>query len=185
MRKKLLVIFFLVSILALVPVGMAQAKKPLIGSMNLEFNLDWFTPGVDPTKVPDWVGSVTIGGNPYGMLFFAIESGKPFDTDPNTKVHFFKEIWAIYLEVDLPSIPSSDPGDWADWQPVKNPNVPILWGYDVGITTQNSKYHMNGNVEVANGIFSDWVGRNVYMSGDIEWYPNGLPHFAPGTFRIN
>ena len=44
---------------------------------------------------------------------------------------------------------------------------------------------MNGNVEEANGDFEQWIGRNVFMSGVIEWYPFGAPQYAPGTFRIN
>ena len=71
----------------------------------------------------------------------------------------------------------------------------LLWGYDVGQTCLNGKnynYHMNGHVEEANGAFEVWEGRNVHMSGEIEWQeietPGGpalAPHYAPGTFRIN
>lgn len=66
------------------------------------------------------------------------------------------------------------------------PGEIVLSGYDSGIVTvKNSKYHMNGDVQVAEGDFADWLGRNVHMSGLIEWYPFEAPHFAPGVFRIN
>ncbi len=45
---------------------------------------------------------------------------------------------------------------------------------------------MNGFVTETNEDFTEWLGRNVHMSGVIEWYLDlGAPHFAPGTFRIN
>ena len=72
------------------------------------------------------------------------------------------------------------------WLPRNHPSELVLWGYDQGQTNiQNSNYHMNGNVEEAFGDFSMWEGRNVYMSGVIEWYGPGEPHYASGTFRIN
>jgi hypothetical protein len=187
--------------LAFVAVAVVQAKKPLYGTMDLEFNLGH--PGAQ-AEIPDWVGTVTINGKEYGMLFWAIGNGKSFIGDPpGLKVHFFEEIWAIY---DLSSygdppggfgfrdlIPSDDPSDWSYWLPCNSPPELVLFGGDQGITNlQNSKYHMNGNVEGAFGDFEDWQGRNVHMSGDIVWQtletPEGpviAPYQAPGTFRIN
>ena len=171
--------------LALWPVTTIQAKLPLRGTMDLEFNTAW--PGPQD-EIPDWVGTITIDGEEYGMLFFAIGSGKAFDDNLKGKVHFFEEIWAIYdTDFDLTSlIPSDDPANWADWLPRNDPEELVLWGYDQGQTNiQNSNYHMNGNVEEAFEDFSMWEGRNVYMSGVIEWYGPGAPQYAPGTFRIN
>jgi hypothetical protein len=143
--------------------------------MDLEFNLDW--PGPHQTDIPDWVGNITIDGTEYGMAFFAIGSGKAFVDVLPGKVHFFEEIWKIY--------------DWVTFnfttQELDHGDI-LLWGYDVGQTCLNGKnynYHMNGNVEEANGNFEDWEDRNVHMSGEIEWYEPGAPHYAPGTFRIN
>ena len=190
--KRLIVLLALAFIVALVPAGTAQAKKPLIGTMDLEFNLGWPEP---QDVIPDWVGTITIDGTEYGMLFFAIGSGKAFDDNLKGKVHFFEEIWAIYdTDFDFTSLlPSTDSDDWAYWLPSAEPAELVLWGYDVGQTNiQNSNYHMNGNVEEAFGIFADWEGRNVHMSGVIEWQivdtPEGpvvAPHYAPGTLRIN
>lgn len=188
--KRLIVLLALAFIVALVPAGTAQAKKPLIGTMDLEFNLGW----PEPQDVkPDWVGTITIDGKEYGMLFFAIGSGKAFNDNLKGKVHFFEEIWAIYdTDFDFTSLlPSNNPADWDYWLPSNNPAELVLWGYDVGQTnTQNNNYHMNGNVEVAIGDFAGWQGRNVHMSGEIIWYDSsspyyGAPHYAPGTFRVN
>ena len=44
---------------------------------------------------------------------------------------------------------------------------------------------MTGTVEDAKDPFSMWVGGHVFMSGVIEFLPNGAPLYAPGTFRIN
>ncbi len=178
--------------LALLPVITAQAKEPLIGTMDLEYNLG--CPGPQD-EIPDWVGTITIDGEEYGMLFFAIGSGKAFDDAWVGKIHFFEEIWAIYdTNFDFTDlIPSGDPTDWEDWLPSNDPEELVLWGYDYGQTNiQTSKYHMNGNVEEAAGSFTSWEGRSVHMSGVIEWQNLGTPedpimapHYAPGTFRIN
>lgn len=171
--------------LALLPAGMIQAKKPLIGAMDLEFNLGWPEP---QAEIPDWVGTITIDEKEYGMLFFCTGSGKAFDDNLKGKVHFFEEIWAIYdTDFDLTSlIPSSSATDWEYWLPSNDPEELVLWGYDAGQTNiQTSKYHMTGNVEEALGDFLMWEGRNVYMSGVIEWLAPGVPLYAPGTLRIN
>ena len=172
------------------------AKRPLYGEMTLDFNLGWFLFGPQD-GVPDWVGTIEIDGETYGMLFFAIGSGKPFDVDPPGKVHFFGEIWAIYETSDFPALPDEIPlpgekdgieqawAQWLDTAPV------VMWGYDRGITNkQNAKYHMTGNVEAANANtdpeydFTMLEGRQVYMNGIIIW-DGGLPSEAPGIFRIN
>ena len=191
--KRLIVLLALAFTLALVPAGTAQAKKPLIGAMDLEYNLGWPEP---QDVIPDWAGTITINETEYGMLFFCIGSGKAFDTPPlRGKIHFFAEIWAIYdTGFDFTSLlPSDDPDDWDGWLPSDDPDELVLWGYDEGQTnTQNNDYHMNGIVEEADGVFEDWDGRNVHMSGSIEWQvletPEGpvvAPEHAPGIFRIN
>jgi len=176
--KRLIVLLALAFTLALVPAIPAQAKNPLIGNMDLEFNLDW--PGPHQTDIPDWVGNITIDSIEYGMAFFAIGSGKAFVDVLPGKVHFFEEIWRIY--------------DWVTFDfetQVLEYGEILLWGYDAGQTClheHNNNYHMNGNVEVAFGDFAVWQGRNVHMSGEIEWQetPEGpAPKYAPGTFRIN
>ena len=186
--RRLTALLALALTLALAPAMPAQAKKPLVGTMALDFNLAW--PGPQP-DIPDWAGNITFNGDEYRMLFFAIGSGKAFMEDPG-KVHFFWEIWAIYnTTFDFTTLLPSD--DWAGWLPSDAPDELVLWGYDLGVVAwQNNKYRMNGNVEEAFGAFEAWEGRNVHMSGIIEWQeietPEGTivaPHHAPGTFRIN
>jgi hypothetical protein len=174
--------------IALVSASPVQAIKPLKGTMNLEFNLGW--PEYQ-TGIPDWVGTIEINGETYGMLFFAFWTGKPFDNPTKGAAFFFGEIWAIYdMDMDGPSfpeIPNGVPGDWAYWLPANNPDELVLCGHDEGVTNMaNTKYHMTGSVEYAGYPFTKWTGRNVYMSGMIEWYEDiPAPHYAPGNFRIN
>ncbi len=177
MRKKLISVILVISFMTLVSTTAAvSAKNYPIGTMELQFNLAW--PGPQD-EIPDWIGTITIDDVEYGMAFFAIGSGKPFVTDPSTSVHFFEEIYVIYFELYFTFNEDGTLGDF-------EPGDIALWGYDVGITNMiNSKYHMTGNVEEAYGIFEPWIGRNVFMSGIIEWYPFGAPQYAPGTFRIN
>jgi hypothetical protein len=59
-------LLLLVFTLALLPVGFTQAKKPLIGTMDLEFNTGWFVHGPQ-AFVPDWVGTITIDNDVYGI----------------------------------------------------------------------------------------------------------------------
>ncbi len=164
----LLIVFALL----LTPALTAHAEQPLYGEMDLEFNLGW--PGPNPV-IPDWVGTVTIDGVQYGMAFFNIGTGKPF-VDPFVgKVVFFGEVWVIY--------------EWMSFnfetQELLHGDV-LLWGDDQGVTgLANGKYRMNGGVHGAFEHFAELQGRNVHMSGIIEFYPFGAPHFAPGTFRIN
>ncbi|MHA2292985.1 MAG: hypothetical protein ACXACK_12525 [Candidatus Hodarchaeales archaeon] len=171
--------FLVVFILALVPMLSVSAKKPLIGAMDLQFNLSW--PGPQQTDYPDWVGNVTIGENLYGMAFYAIGSGKPFGDKVTGSAFFFEEIWEIY-EVGTLEYEFDEFGNIVHETYVKGEIV--LWGYDAGLTNlKNSKYHMTGTVEY-DALFG-MTGRHVYMSGDILWYPFEAPYAAPGTLRIN
>jgi len=172
----LLVCAFSLALVAATPV---QAKKPLIGAMDLEFNLGWTGPSED---VPEWVGTITINEVEYGMVFFNLGTGKPFDSAGEGNVLFYGEIWAIYewVTFDFES-QELETGDL------------ILMGTDKGVLSfANNKYRMNGIVtEVAVG-WEIYNGRNVHMSGYIEWQivytPDGpvvAPYKAPGIFRIN
>ena len=89
MRKKLLVVFLMVSILTLVPTMSVSVQKPR-GTMDLTFNIGWdvsIEADGDPYLLPDWVGHVTIDDIVYGMLFFLI------DFKPCGSVFHFWEIW--------------------------------------------------------------------------------------------
>ncbi|KXH71789.1 MAG: hypothetical protein AM326_11490 [Candidatus Thorarchaeota archaeon SMTZ-45] len=173
--------------LTLVVATPVQAKKHLIGSMDLEFNVLWPGPQTD---IPDWVGTITFDGDSteYGMAFFAFGSGKPFGDKPTGMAFFFAEIWKIYDWVELITY-IDDEGNVFQW--VEYGEI-LMWGYDYGLTNlANSKYHMNGDVQFDN-LYGKYAGRNVHMSGLIEWQvletPDGpvvAPYKAPGTFRIN
>jgi hypothetical protein len=176
MKRKLSTLALLAVLLSSLSVAPVGAKAPLTGEMDLQINLQWSGPS---ESVPVWSGTIEIRGETYGMVFFAIGSGKPFDGDPNTTVHFFEEIWKIYdrpVELDENGV-------------LLQPDEGVLlWGYDSGVTNLvNSTYRMNGGVEEAAEAFDEWVGRNVHMSGAVtEWLiPGVVPLHADGTFRIN
>lgn len=179
MRTRLPIIATLIVLVAAAFAPLAQASRPLSGEMDLQFNLAW--PGPN-TEIPDWVGTVTIDGADYGMAFFNTGSGKPFTDNPSDVV-FFEETWVIYQELEF----TFDGFELT----VFEPGEVVLSGYDRGIVTvPNSRYHMNGDVQAANGDFAGWLGGSVHMSGTILWgdgtvYPEGAPHYAPGTLRIN
>jgi hypothetical protein len=177
--KKLSVVLLVFAFsLALVAAAPVLAKKPdpsLTGILNLQFNLGW--PGPSKT-IPDWVGHITLDGEEYGMAFFNIGTGKPFDAIGGN-VLFFGEIWTIYesivYEFDEDGVLT-----------VFEPGTILLNGTDEGVVSlANSKYRMNGEVTEAFGDFEMWQGRNVHMSGIIVWYPFGAPFTAPGICRFN
>lgn len=177
MRPKLSFVLAIVVVLFLGTTAPLNAKSPVTGEMDLQFNLAWPGPQTD---IPDWVGTLTIDGDEYGMAFFLIGTGKPFAGDHVTgNASFFGEIWRVYDGIDLGF---DEFGNLAEF----SPGPIILWGYDAGmVSLANSKYHMNGSVEYAAEAFAGWLGRSVHMSGVIEWYDFGAPQYAPGVFRVN
>jgi len=146
-----------------VTTSLKSAKKPsahLTGAMDLYFN-----PGVflDPTE-PVWVGTIVLEGqDEYGMRFFSLSAPRTY-----SQARPFEEYFEIF-----------EIGD----------ETVVLAGHDAGVSTlANSKYRMNGEIEVANYPFEEWLGRGVHMSGIITWQdeaPLIVPATAPGTFRIN
>ncbi|MEA3509946.1 MAG: hypothetical protein U9R51_00785 [Actinomycetota bacterium] len=175
MRRKLSVVLVMIVVLSLAAIAPVNAKAPLVGEMDLEFNLAW--PGPQDV-VPDWVGTVTFDGDEFGIAFFLLGTGKPFEVDPPGQAGFFGEIWRIYDGLDYELVDGV--------LTVFEPGPVVMWGYDTGmVSLKNSKYHMNGSVEYAGHDFEEWLGRSVHMGGVIEWYDFGAPQFAPGTFRLN
>ena len=163
-----LAVAFLLVLLTAIP---TEAKEPLYGHMELEFNLGLIPGSGDPR----WVGTISIDGNVYPMAFFNIGTGKPFVDSARGNVIFFGEIWRIYDTAHF---------DLED-QEFQYGNV-LLGGLDAGVVTiANSTYRMNGSVEEASGDFALWLSRNTHMSGIIVWDSFGPPQFAPGTLRIN
>ncbi len=177
MKARLLSTLAVILMLMTALVVPADAKTPLVGEMDLQFNLGW--PGPQ-AEVPTWVGTITIDGVVYGMAFFNVGTGKPFVEQPNAEsVLFAGEIWAIYDKLDLVF---NDTGALTTFEP----GTILLSGHDTGnVTLANNEYRLNGTVEEARGVFADWIGRQVHMRGDVEFYPFGAPRFAPGTLRLN
>lgn len=155
------------------------AKKPaanLIGEMDLYFDLSAIWP-----EEPVWVGTITFKGyGTFDMRFFHLSEFKGY-----SQASPFKERFEIYAE-------GGDPDDYTD-------DVIYLAGPDVGVTTlankppEDTKYRMNGKIDVATEPFEEWFGRHVHMSGTITWQFVTLPdetvilapETAPGTFRLN
>jgi hypothetical protein len=147
------------------------AKKPaphLTGTMELEFTF-----GAWPEE-PVWVGTITFEDyGTYGARFFHLSPFKDF-----SQASPFLEYFEIYDLEDDAKV--------------------YLGGPDAGVTTlankppDDTKYRMNGEIDVANAPFAEWLGRSVHMSGVITWQNLGTPEepviapaTAPGTFRIN
>jgi hypothetical protein len=186
MRNRLLTALSLIVVLSLLMVAPVSADPPMRGTMDLTLNLGP-PDGSPPANCPEiaWLGTITFGDDVYDMTFVPVGTGKPFDEDPNTSIHFFEEIWTIYelgtfdyqfTEIDGVHILTACNDTDA---------VPVLSGHDSGTTSiKASRYRMNGEVDFADGPFAGLEGHKVHMSGTVEWYPFGAPHFAPGDFRL-
>ena len=142
----------------------AKLSAHLTGAMDLYFNPGVF---VDPTE-PVWEGTIVLEGQgEYGMRFFSLSAPRDY-----SQARPFEEYFEIF-----------EIGD----------ETVVLAGHDAGVSTlANSKYRMNGEIEVATEPFEMWLGRGVHMSGIITWQDLGTPEApfivpatAPGTFRIN
>ena len=160
--------------MSLISLAPASAKKPLVGEMELEFNLDFGAEGADFAHIT-WVGTINFDGAVYGMAFI------PTNAKDVGVVHHFWEDWLIYpYDSENPFFLFED-GFLTEF----DPDPPVLWGTDKGISSPNDKYRMNGTIDGAEEPFEEWLGRSVHMSGTIEWYPFGAPHFAPGVFHAH
>jgi hypothetical protein len=109
-----------------------------------------------------WVGTINIDGVIYGLRFESLGPPRPYP-----QASPFKEYFEIY-ELGVVT------------------NV-YLAGPTAGVLNYgNSKFVENGEVDVANSPFEEWMGRKVHVSGTVFWeiYPE-LPDYALGTLRIN
>lgn len=182
MKKKLVfVLAMVVSLLVIAAPG--DAKKPLEGEMTLYFNLA-FDPTVEPTESPcsvvTWAGSVVLDGVTYPMAFF------PTGSRDAGKAFHFEEDWKIYA-----------PGTFeysarGVFGPCPSDDDVVMSGHDVGVTSPNGTYRMNGSVDYSTSPFEMWEGRNTHMNGiatfsliDPEVPESLAPEAAPGTFRLN
>lgn len=155
-----------------------QAVKPLEATTDVQFNLGY--PGPQD-QIPDWVGHLYVDGMEYGIIFYNVGTGKPFTTQNGGQTVFFKEEWIVFASIDYQF----------DSQGVLQPDWsagPILMsGNDQGVVSlANSAFRMNGLVQYATGPFQNYQDLSVHMSGIVQWYPSGAPHYAlNGNFRIN
>jgi hypothetical protein len=158
-----------------VTASLKSAAKPsahLTGAMDLYFDLL-----AVPPDDPVWVGTISFEGieGEFGMRFFHLSPFRDF-----SQASPFEEYFEIYDLEDETKV--------------------YLGGPDAGVTTLankvpgDTKYRMNGEIEVAIEPFEGWLERQVHMSGVITWQfvtlPDGTvigpaPATAPGTFRIN
>jgi hypothetical protein len=169
--RKTLTTLLAVCLLLLGAATTAGADQPAVGTMTLSWNSCWAEPG---EVTPDWVGSFSIDGHTYGMAFFNLGSGKPFEDRATGLAGFFTEVYALY-----PAPIGDCPGDT-----VALTNA-LLWGHDTGmVNLANSHYQMSGDIDVASGPLAYLAGGQVFMSGIILWSELGAPVSAPGEARF-
>ncbi len=177
MKKRVAVLLGAVSLLMLVSVTPSVAKAPLEGMIHAQFNLAW--PGPDQTDIPDWIGTIAIDGQEYGIAFFRVGNGKPFEEDPSAQVVFFEEVWRIYDSLTYEF-------DAGGGLVLFEPGEVVLSGTNSGVVTvANSKFHWTGSVVEAAEPYAEWLGRRAYGSGDITWYDFGAPLYADGPMRLH
>lgn len=164
MSSLVIVMTFLMAFALAAPV---DAKKPVRGDMDLDFNVGFFGPPALCSEVT-WAGSITIDGVDYGMTFI------PTDDHFTGPVHHFEEIWQIHAATF-----EFDGGVFTEC------NLPVVMaGLDVGIAAPNLNGVAHGTVEFVDpeGPFEDsLMGRRVHWSGVVS--ESGV-QFA-GPFRIN
>ena len=167
MKRLILLLSAFALILALVPAGMVQAKKPaptLTGTTEYDFvgHLGIFDA---EGRLLCWKG--TISGDIEGVIrwWMVLPTKKTGQAS-----HFVErfEIWDSD-EVDAELLLAVD---------------------EEGTTTvchgKNTVWRANGIVTEAYGEFEDWIGRQTHNSGDATWLiPGILPLDGDGIFRVN
>ena len=170
MRKKWAVPIALVVGLSIVMAVPAGANRPLVGSMDLDFNLGF---GDAATACPDvtWAGNIDFDGDVHGMAF--VPTAPP---EIVKRAFHFEENWMIYAQ------PFAFAGgvfsECDDGIPV------VLSGYDAGVESLASLIAVaDGAVEWVDpgGPFDEALaGRNVHWSGLVE---ANLVEFS-GTWKV-
>lgn len=172
MKKKLLALSVLgvalTVTLALLPVGIAQAKAPLRGTTAYEFVGHLGIVDADG-RLLAWEG--TTSGDIDGVIRWWVEPGDTF----TGQAHHY----SIRVEI---------------WDSTA---TELLLAAEMSGTTtarhgKNSNWRENGVVTEANGDFESWVGRHVHESGHFTWQvidtPDGpvtIPEAGTSIFRIN
>ena len=164
MKKFNLVLAVLVFVMALVPTGVVEAKRPFRATIFYDFRGADDPPEFDSEgRLLVWEG--TISGPDIGGTRTIKWWGVP-STPTTGQVFHFIERWEILDGEDL-----------------------LLAGDDKGTTTarhgKNTIWRTNGIVTDADEAFEIWIGRHVHMGGDVTWEAPGTPDFGNGIFRIN
>jgi hypothetical protein len=161
MKKSILVLLILVLLLALIPIGMAQAKKPFRATTT-----HTFVGTVVDGRFIFWEGEIT--GDIEGTIRWWGDPGGLQVTGQASHYDMFLEI----VKIDE----------------FGNEHV-LLAGEDSGTTTarhgKNSNWRTNGIVTYADEDFASWLGRHVHQSGHFWWTAGGAPEAGTSIFRIN
>ena len=147
--------------LALILIAPAQAKKPLIGMMDLTFNLEWSGPS---ETVPEWVGTITIDGAEYDMKAYNLHSSFLGET-----LHF-GEIWKIW-DGDSLILQGTDEGVVSLANNKYRINGVVTEAYGDFAIWEGRNVHMSGYI--------------TWQNLGTEENPIMVPETAPGEFRIN
>jgi hypothetical protein len=161
MKKLIFLLLTLALILALVPGGMTQAKKP--------------APSLRCTTEYDFVGHLGIVVDGRLLAWEGTISG-----DINGVIQYWMP----------PGTNTGQVGHWVSRWEIWDGGVLLLAGDEAGTTTvrhgKNSVWRANGIVTEASEEFEDWIGRQVHDGGHFTWViPGVLPDYGWGIFRIN
>ncbi len=163
MKKLSLVLAALVFTLALVPAGVAQAKKPLRSEIDY-----WFVGhlGILDAEGRLLVWEADISGYFTGtMKWWFVPEGGPPNMPDTAHVAFYEARWEIFDSADNLVLAGDSAGTTA-----MPPNKDGIWRGN-GIVT-----------EAPSGDFENLVGRHVYEGGNVNW---DFPFSGSGIFRVN
>ncbi len=155
------VLLSLVFLVAIIPIGMTQAKKPLNCTTDYYFVGHLGELDADG-RLLCWKGTVSgdINGEINWWMYI-------LDRTSTQVTHFAGDRWYIFDSDD---------------------NL-LLSGDEHGTTTvrhgKNSVWRSNGIVLEAYGDYAIWLGRNVHMGGHFTWVFPGFPDSGTGIIRIN
>ena len=164
MKRLIFLLSTLALILALVPAGMTQAKKP---APKLDCTIDYWWVRLNPPDPFPGRWEATVSGDIDG---YAVYPGGPMRFAGQTS--HYGGAFQIY---------DKDPKDPAA--------VLLMAGEGHGSTTvrhgKNSNWRTSGTVTEAYGQYADWEGRRVRQEGTFTWADDGAPEAGSGTFRVN
>jgi hypothetical protein len=167
MKKLSFLVLTLVLIWALVPIELAQAKKPAPSLLCItEYDFVGHLGTVVDGRLLAWEGPIS--GDIEGVIQWWIV----LPTSITGQASHYVDRFEIY-----------------DKDPIDDDAVLLLAGDEAGTTTarhgKNSNWRTNGTVTEVGPGFEDWLGRKEHAEGHFTWAEPGLPDEGYGTFRIN